>query len=86
MREAAGPEGGWRKLRNALFRDLYPSPDRTVGGTCGTHGKEDTFVQLWCERLKHTAWKLQMRKQLHMADDGEKWQAVVNAVMNIRVP
>jgi hypothetical protein len=44
--------GEWRKLHNEELHNLYSSPDiirqvkaNEVGGSCGTHGKEEKSVQ-----------------------------------------
>lgn len=64
-----GGGGDWRKLRNALLRDLYSSPDRMVSRTCGTHGKEETVVVRKAEAHRFEVvdaktilkWKLQKK-------------------------
>jgi hypothetical protein len=59
LRKVFGPKrdevtGEWRKLRNEELHILYSSPniirhirikENNVGGTCGTHGREEECVQ-----------------------------------------
>jgi hypothetical protein len=55
--------GEWRKLHNEELHILY-SPNiirqiNEVGGTCGTHGRGEEFVQGFDgkARRKETTWK-----------------------------
>jgi hypothetical protein len=71
-----------------------------MGGTCGTHGRGEEYVQGFDgkARMKETRrrWEDEIRMDLReigwgsvdwiqLAQDRDRWRAVVNTVMNLRV-
>jgi hypothetical protein len=69
-----------------------------VGGTCGTHGRGEKRVKGERDHLEDqgvdgrmgSKWTLGRLdaggvEWIHLAQDSDRWRAVVNAVMNLRV-
>ena len=75
-----------------------------MGGTCGTHGGEERYIQGFSEETwgKETIRKTRAQWDgnemdikevgcggmdwIYLAEDMGRWRALVNAVMNLRVP
>ncbi|PNF19712.1 hypothetical protein B7P43_G15306, partial [Cryptotermes secundus] len=77
--------GGWRKLHNEELHNLYSSP--SIIGIRILARKPEGKRQLreprykWVENIKKDgmAW-------IYLAQNRDQWIALVNTVMNIRIP
>jgi hypothetical protein len=68
--------GGWRKLHNEEPHDLYSSP--SISRTMKSRRMR------WAGHLSEIGW-IGM-DWIDLAQDRDQWKALVNTVMNLRVP
>jgi hypothetical protein len=92
--------GYWRKLHNDELHNLYSSPNiiRTMGETRNAYrilvGKPEGKRPLgrsrrrWVDNIKMDLGEIGRdgRDWIELAQDRDQWKALVNTVMNLRVP
>jgi hypothetical protein len=109
-----GMTGGWRKLHNEEFHNLYSSPSiiriiksRSVGWAghvAGMEEKRNVYRLLvgnpegkrplgrprrkWIDNFKMDLLEIRLNfvDWIGLAQDRYRWRALVNSVMNLRVP
>jgi hypothetical protein len=93
--------GGWRKLHNEELHSLYSSSSiiimvkskRRWAGHVSRMGRKGMLIGYWWENQKRPLGRPTRRwvdnikmDWLDLAQDTGQWRALVNAVMNFRVP
>jgi hypothetical protein len=91
--------GGWRKLHNEKFRDLYSLPsiirmvkENETGGACSMNGEKRNAYRLLVEKPEgkrpRPRWILGWGcvDWIGVAQDKNWWRALVNSILNLRVP
>jgi hypothetical protein len=66
--------------RSGAYVALVEKPERK--GQLGRPDVDDRIILKWIFRK----WDVRGMKWIDVAEDRDKWQAVVNALMNLRVP
>jgi hypothetical protein len=58
-----------------------------MDGDCSTHGRYEKCIELGDNTLVdlREIWR-EFVEWMHLAQDSDQWQALVNMVMNLRVP
>jgi hypothetical protein len=74
LRRIFGPKrkevaGSWRRLQNEKLHNIYASPD--------------VIRMIKSRRVRWAGWE--DANWMYLADDTDRWRAVVNTVMNRRV-
>jgi hypothetical protein len=77
--------GGWRKLHNEELHNLYSSPSiiRTIKKRPLGRPR-----RRWVDNIKMDLREIGWEGMdwIDLAQDRDQWRALVNAVMNLRVP
>jgi hypothetical protein len=99
--ERDGVKGGWRKLHNEELLVSYCSPTivrviksriiRWAGHVARSGGRRDVFMVLVGKPegkrpLERPRRRWQDNIKMDLQGVGDRWRALVNAVMNLRVP
>ena len=84
LRRIFGPKrdevtGGWRKLHNEELKGLYSSPNKRPLGRPRRRWEDNIRMDLQEVGLGYEDW-------IGLAQDRDKWRALVSAVRNLRVP
>jgi hypothetical protein len=92
--------GEWRKLHNEELRDLYSlsniiriikSSRMTLAGHVARMGRRGTRIDYWWVGRPRRRWVDNIRMDLgdvdwiSLAQDRNRWRALVNSVLNLRV-
>jgi hypothetical protein len=91
-----GGTGGWRKLHNKELHNLYSSPSiirimksrRMMWAGHVARMGEKRNVYRWIDNIKKDLLEIGVNvvDWIGLAQDRYRWRALVNAVMNLRVP
>jgi trehalose/maltose hydrolase-like predicted phosphorylase len=89
--------GGWRKLHNEELHNLYSSPSiirmikskrMKTAGHVARMGETRKAKTQWVDNIKMDLREIGWdgRDWIHLAQNRDHWRALVNTVMNLRVP
>jgi hypothetical protein len=85
-----GVTGGWRKLHNEELHNLYASPSiiRIIKSKPEGKGPLGRPRHRWMDNIKMDLLEIGLNDVdwIVLAQDSYRWRALVDSVMNLRVP